>query len=55
MNPKECQRLPVSRCESGANVSSFGDVLISTVIMGFALAIITVFASFTLLGKNLIK
>ena len=55
MNPKECQRLPVSCCESGANVSSFGGVLISTMIMGFALVIITVFASFTLIGKNLIK
>ena len=55
MNPKECQGLPVSRGESGANVSSFGGVLISTLIMGFALVIITIFASFTLLGKNLIK
>jgi hypothetical protein len=55
MNPQECQRLQVGRCESGARVSSFGGILVSTIIMGFALLIITIFASFTLLDKNLIK
>jgi hypothetical protein len=55
MNLKECQRLQVSRLEPGASVSSFGGILISTVIMGFALIIITIFASFALLDKNLIK
>jgi hypothetical protein len=55
MNPNKGQRLPVRRGESRAEVSSFGGVLISTLVMGFALAMITVFASLTLLGKNLLK
>jgi hypothetical protein len=55
MNLKECQRLQVSRLEPGASVSSFGGILISTVIMGFALIIITILASFALLDKILIK
>jgi hypothetical protein len=55
MNLREYQRLQVSRGEPGASVSSFGGMIISTVIMGFALIIITIFASLTLLDKNLIK
>jgi hypothetical protein len=55
MNPNEGQRLPVRRGEARAKASSFGGVLISTLIMGFALVMITVFASLILLGKNLIK
>jgi hypothetical protein len=55
MNPQECRRLQVGRGESGAIVSSFGGILVSTIIMGFALIIITIFASFTLLDKNIIK
>jgi len=55
MNLKACQRLQVSRFESGAEVNSFGGVLISTMIVGFALIIITVFASFSLLGKYPLK
>ncbi len=55
MNPPEWQRLQVGRWESGVKVSSFGSILVSTIIMGFALIIITVIASFTLLDKNLIK
>jgi hypothetical protein len=55
MNLKECQRLQVSRSEPGGSVSSFGGILISTIIMGFALIIITIFASFTVLDKTLIK
>ena len=55
MNLKERQGLQVSRSEPGGSVSSFGGILISTLIMGFALLIITIFASLTLLDKNLIK
>jgi hypothetical protein len=55
MNLKEYQGLQVSRLEPRGNVSSFGGILISTIIMGFALLIITIFASFALLDKNLIK
>jgi hypothetical protein len=55
MDLKEYQRLQVNRFETRASVSSFGGVLISTMIMGLALIIITIFASFALLNKNLIK
>jgi len=55
MNLKQCQRFQVSGFEPGGSVSSFGGVLISTIIMGFVLIIITIFASFALLDKNLIK
>jgi len=55
MDLKECQRLQVSRSEPGGSVSSFGSIFISTIIMGFALIIITIFASFALFDKNLIK
>lgn len=55
MNLKERQRLQVSRCESAASINSFGGILISTIIVGFALIIITIFASFALLDKNIIK
>jgi hypothetical protein len=55
MNLKECQRLQVRRLEPGGSVSSFGGIFISSIIMGFALIIITIFASFTLLDKNVIK
>ncbi len=55
MNHLELQRLQVGRCEFGGGVSSFGSMLVSTIIMGFALIIITIIASFALLDKNLIK
>jgi hypothetical protein len=55
MNLQEYQRLHVSRWESGVSVSSFGNILISTIILGFALIMITIFASFALLIKNFIK
>jgi hypothetical protein len=51
MNLKECQRLQVCRFKSGASVSSVAGILVSTIIVGFALVIITVFASFALLVK----
>ena len=44
MNLKACQGLQFSRSESGARVSSFGGMLISTMIVGFALIIITILA-----------
>ena len=46
MNLKEGQRLQVSRFESGASFSSFGGILISTIIVGLALVIITIIALF---------
>jgi len=55
MNLKEYQRLQVGFFESKARVNSFGGILISTIIVGFALIIITIFASFALLVKNIIK
>jgi hypothetical protein len=55
MNLKEYQRLHVSRFEPKTEVSSFGAVLISAFIVGFALIIITIFASFALFNKLLIK
>jgi hypothetical protein len=55
MNPKACQGLRASRGEARAQVSSVGDVLLSTMIMGCALLVITVLASWALLVKNLIK
>jgi hypothetical protein len=51
MNLKECQRLQVCRFKSGTSVSSVAGILVSTIIVGFALVIITVFASFALLVK----
>jgi hypothetical protein len=55
MNLKECQRFSVSRFEPRAGASSFGGILLSVVIMGIALIVITIFASFALFDKNLIK
>jgi hypothetical protein len=55
MNPKACQGLPARRGEGRAQVSSVGDVLLSTMIMGCALLIITVLASWALLANNLIE
>jgi hypothetical protein len=55
MNLQEYQRLQVSRWDSRVSVSSFGSILISTIIVGFALIMITIFASFALLIKNIIK
>ena len=55
MHLKEGQKLQVRRFESGARVSGLGTLLISTIIMGFALIIITTVASVLLLIKNLIK
>jgi hypothetical protein len=55
MNLQEYQRLQVSRWDSGVTVSSFGSILISTIIVGVALVMITIFASFALLIKNIIK
>ncbi len=55
MNLKEYQRLQVSRFESRAGVSGFGGILLSTLIVGFALIVITIFASFALLDRNLLK
>ena len=55
MNLKEYQRLHVSRFEPNADVSSFGGILLSTIIVGFALIVIAIFASFALLNNNFIK
>jgi hypothetical protein len=55
MHLKECQRFYLSRSESRARVSGLGSILISTVIMGLALLIITTFASVALLFKQFIK
>jgi len=55
MNLSECQRLQVSRCESGVRAISFGGILISTMIVGFALIMITIYASFACFFKNFIK
>jgi len=55
MNLKECQRLQIGCFESKLSVNSFGGILISTIIVGFALIIITIFASFALLVKNIIE
>jgi hypothetical protein len=55
MNPQEYQSLQVSRWDSRVSVSSFGNVLISAIIVGFALLMITIFASFALITKNIIK
>jgi len=55
VNLPESQRLHVSRCESGVSVISFGGILISTMIVGFALIMITIYASFALFIKNLVK
>ena len=55
MHLKEYQRLQVGYFESKENVNSFGGILISTIIVGVALIIITIFASFALLGKYIIK
>jgi hypothetical protein len=55
MEIKEMQRLQVGHLASGADASNFGSVLISTIIVGFALIIIGIFASFALLIKNTIK
>ena len=43
MNLKERQGLQVGRSDPGGSVSSFGGILISTIIMGFTLLIITIF------------
>jgi hypothetical protein len=51
MNPKECQGLQVCRFKSEASVSSVAGILVSTIIVGFALVFITVFASFAFLVK----
>jgi hypothetical protein len=55
MDLKVCQGLHVRRFASGAGVSSFGGMLLSTMIVGLALIIITILASFSLIGKQLIK
>jgi hypothetical protein len=55
MNLKEYQRLHVSRFEPRAGVSSFGGILLSTIIMGFALIVISIFASCELLNINYFK
>jgi hypothetical protein len=55
MNLQEFQSLQMSRWDSRVSVSSFGNILISTIIVGFALIMITIFASFSLLIKNIIK
>jgi hypothetical protein len=55
MNLKEFQQLQVTRFEPKAEVSSFGGILISAFIVGFALIIITIIASFSLFSKNIFK
>ena len=55
MNPQEIHRIKVGHSLPEACVSNFGSVLVSTIIVGFALVIITIFASFALLIKNSIK
>ena len=55
MNLQKFQGLQVSRWDSRVSVSSFGNILISAIIVGFALIMITIFASFALLIKNIIK
>jgi hypothetical protein len=55
MNLKACQGLQFSRFASGPGVSGLAGMLISTMIVGLALIIITILASFSLLSKNLIK
>ncbi|MGA9754869.1 MAG: hypothetical protein WBV23_06970 [Desulfobaccales bacterium] len=55
MNLQEVRRIQVGHSLPEACVSNFGSVLISAIIVGFALIIITIFASFELLVKNSIK
>jgi hypothetical protein len=55
MNLTEYQRLQLNRFEPGAGVNSFGGILLSTLIVGFALIVIAIFASFSLCGKIRIK
>jgi hypothetical protein len=52
MNLTEYQRLQLSRFEPRAGASSFGGVLLSTIIVGCALIVIAIFASFSLFGKK---
>jgi hypothetical protein len=55
MNLKEYQSLQGIHFEPVARESSLGGVLFSAFIVGFALIIITIYASFTLCNKLLIK
>jgi len=55
MNLTEYQRFHVSRFEPRAGVDSFGGIILSTLIVGFALIVIAIFASFSLFNKNFIK
>ncbi len=55
MNLTEYQRFQVSRFEPRAGVDSFGGIILSTIIVGFALIVIAIFASFSLFDKNFIK
>jgi hypothetical protein len=55
MNPQEIRRFQVGHSIPEACVSNFGGVLVSTIIVGFALIIISIFASFELLIKNSVK
>jgi hypothetical protein len=55
MNLEKCQRLQVYHYKPEAGISSVAGILISTIIMGFALVIITVYASIALLVNHNIK
>jgi hypothetical protein len=55
MNLQEYQRFHVNRFEANADVSSFGGILLSTIIVGFALIVIAIYASFSLFDKNFVK
>jgi hypothetical protein len=55
MNLKGYQSFQVSRFEPNAVVSSFGGILLSTIIVGFALILIAIYASFSLFDKNYLK
>jgi len=55
MNPQEIRRIQGDNSRPEAFVSSFGSVLFSSFIVGFALIIISIFASFEFLIKNSIN
>ena len=55
MNLTEYQRFHVSRFEPKAGVNSFGGIILSTIIVGFALIVVAIFASCSLFGKNFMK
>jgi hypothetical protein len=55
MKLKACQKLHINFLEPEAEVNGLGGIIISTLIVGFALIIITIIASFTFIGKLFIK